>query len=225
MVLTGFVAGIGGYKAVLEIAHLSVVPADSDIKSLALEVERLNTQGSVLLQENEMSKAANSELRRRIGELEGELAKATISAPAPPAEPPRVVTTSAAAVRPALPLPAPGMSRVSLRDGTMDEYDRVLYGTKKPPSMDFDLYTQLTEAGLDGQRTFPLKNIRFITFGEPVAAGRYRSRAFIANIELRNGVKVSGWQYGARSFYLISSSLPEPTRQGLDLVLRVEFPR
>lgn len=44
MLVTGFLSGIGAYKAILEIAQLTVIPKSAEVASLSREVERLKAE-------------------------------------------------------------------------------------------------------------------------------------------------------------------------------------
>jgi hypothetical protein len=48
MLITGFLSGIGAYKAILEIAQLTVVPKSAEVVGLSREVERLKAENQKL---------------------------------------------------------------------------------------------------------------------------------------------------------------------------------
>jgi hypothetical protein len=75
MVFTGFVAGIGAYKAVLEIAHLVVVSESADLATIAKELETIREENKRLKLENSQTNAKNAQLVREIEALSMQVRK------------------------------------------------------------------------------------------------------------------------------------------------------
>jgi hypothetical protein len=226
--LTGFIAGLGAYKGILEIAQLAVVPKTSDVVSLRQENQRLKYEAEHLKAENQKIRKTNAELAAKDEKPNGTQDRISNSGPSqPPAtkDSQHKENAKEALVPDVSELEmnqiGTGKVQVALRDGTIEEYDDVLYMSSKPPGWAFDLYAEITDSGLTIQRSFPMANIRVIEFGKELLSGHIQ--VIETKVELLNGLTVSGWQYGARGFYLINKALPEAARQDVNTLRRIAF--
>lgn len=220
--VAGFSAGVGAYQAVLEIAQLEVVPKTSEIASLGRENEGLRDENLELQAETEKIRESNAELVRRVEVLTAQASEEERRTLAPDSDRSRAGEVSAAPTQHQI---TPGKVQVVFRDGTVEEYDTMLYMSSKPPGRAFDLYTKIADPGPDGQREIPMANVRMIEFGNELRTGRHQTQVFETRVELLNGSTAHGWQYGARSFYLVDKSLPEAARLDLSSLARISFYR